>query len=85
MAGLAHGCALVTTQPHAPIAELVEGRDLLYVPSDDAQAAAAAVLRLAADPALAATLRVNARAAAAAFSWEGIAAAHEQHYDAACP
>ena len=83
MAGLAHGCAIVTTQPSAPIAELVEGRDLLYVPPDDAQAAAAAVLRLTADPHLAATLRVNARSAAALFSWDGIAAAHERHYAAA--
>ena len=82
MAGLAHGCAIVTTAPQAPIAELVDGRDLLYVPPDDANAAAAAVLRLGADPQAAATLGANARQAAAAFTWEGIAAAHELAYDA---
>lgn len=80
MAGLAHGCAIITTTPNAPIPELVEGRDLLYVPSGDIDAAAAAVLRLMRDPALMATLRQNARAASAAFTWEGIAEAHERLY-----
>lgn len=81
MAGLAHGCALVTTTPQAPLPELAAGRDLLYVPPDDAQAAAEAVLRLACDPALAARLRAGARAASAAFTWEQIAAEHARLYD----
>jgi hypothetical protein len=38
------------------------------------------VLRIAHDPALAGRLRANARTAAAAFSWEGIAEAHERLY-----
>jgi glycosyltransferase involved in cell wall biosynthesis len=80
MAGLAHGCAIVTTTPLAPLPELVEGRDLLYVPPDDAAAAADAVLRIAGDPGLAARLRHHARAASAAFSWDGIAEAHERLY-----
>jgi len=80
MAGLAHGCAIVTTTPVAPIAELVEGRDLLYVPPGDVEAAAAAVRHLLADPQRMITLRQNARAASAAFSWQGIAEAHEQFY-----
>ncbi len=81
MAALAHGCALVTTTPQAPLPELVAGRDLLTVPPGDAQAAADAVLRLADDPALAASLRAGALAASAAFRWENIAAAHERLYD----
>jgi glycosyltransferase involved in cell wall biosynthesis len=83
MAGLAHGCAIVTTTPQTPLPELVEGRDLLYVPPGDAAALAAAVLRLAGDPVWVAQVRAHARAAAAAFSWEGIAAAHERLYLAA--
>jgi glycosyltransferase involved in cell wall biosynthesis len=80
MAGLAHGCAIATTTPETPVPELVEGRDLLYFPPEDAAAAAAAVLRIAGDPALAARLRAGARAVAAAFTWEGIAEAHERLY-----
>jgi glycosyltransferase involved in cell wall biosynthesis len=80
MAGLAHGCAIVTTIPRAPIPELIEGRDLIYVPPGDVEAAAAAVLRLVRDPTLLVALRENAVAASAAFTWEGIAAAHERLY-----
>jgi glycosyltransferase involved in cell wall biosynthesis len=80
MAGLAHGCAIVTTTPAAPIPEVVEGRDLLYVPPRDVEAAATVVRKLAHDPGLLATLRRNALAASAQFSWEGIAAAHERAY-----
>jgi glycosyltransferase involved in cell wall biosynthesis len=80
MAGLAHGCAIITTTPTAPIPELVEGRDLLYVPSGDVEAAAAAVLRLVYDPALMVALRQNAFKASAAFTWKGIAEAHERLY-----
>jgi glycosyltransferase involved in cell wall biosynthesis len=80
MAGLAHGCAIVTTTPQAPLPELVDGRELLYAPPGDPDAAAAAVLRIAHDPALADRLRANARAAAVAFSWERIAEAHERLY-----
>jgi glycosyltransferase involved in cell wall biosynthesis len=80
MAGLAHGCAIVTTTPSAPIPELVKGRDLLYVPPGDAEASAAAILELVRQPALMIELRENARAASAAFTWEGIAEAHERLY-----
>jgi glycosyltransferase involved in cell wall biosynthesis len=80
MAGLAHGCAIVTTTPQAPLPELVDGRDLLYAPPGDPDAAAAAVLRIAQDPALADRLRANARAVANLFSWERIAEAHERLY-----
>jgi hypothetical protein len=40
------------------------------------------VLRLAADVGQAAALRTNSRQAAAAFTWDAIAAAHEREYDA---
>ncbi len=80
MAGLAHGCAIVTTTPSVPIPELVDGRDLLYVPPGDAVASAVALLELVRQPALMIKLRENARAASAAFTWEGIAEAHERLY-----
>jgi glycosyltransferase involved in cell wall biosynthesis len=83
MAGLAHGCAIVTTTPAVPIPELVEGRDLLYVPPGDVTAAAAAVRQVVTDADLRAALSRNALAASGKFSWEGIAAAHEQSYWAA--
>jgi glycosyltransferase involved in cell wall biosynthesis len=80
MAGLAHGCAIVTTTPSAPIAELAAGRDLLYVPPGDVDAMVAVVRDLVRDPQRLATLRQNARAASTAFSWQGIAEAHERAY-----
>ena len=80
MASLAPGCAVVTTTPHDPIPELADGRELLYVPPENVDAAEAAVLRLVQNPALAASLRTHARAASAAFTWEGIAEAHERLY-----
>jgi glycosyltransferase involved in cell wall biosynthesis len=80
MAGLAQGCALVTTTPTVPIPELVDGRELLYVPPGDVEATVGAVLRLVRTPGLIATLGQNARQAAAAFTWEGIAEAHGRLY-----
>jgi glycosyltransferase involved in cell wall biosynthesis len=80
MAGLAHGCAIVTTTPHDPLLELVDGRDLLYVPPGDVAATTQAVLRLADDPALAAAVRAGAVAASQQFTWQQIAQEHLQCY-----
>jgi glycosyltransferase involved in cell wall biosynthesis len=82
MAGLAHGCAIVTTTPQAPLPELVDGRDLLYVPPEASQAAAQAVIRLADDARLAATLRANALERNQLFTWPRIAAQHCELYRA---
>jgi glycosyltransferase involved in cell wall biosynthesis len=80
MAGLTNGCAIVTTTPTIALPELVDGRDLIYVPASDAVATAAAVSRLAENPVLAASLRRSARACSAQFSWSGIAARHLELY-----
>ena len=80
MAGLANGCALVTTHPQSPVTELVDERDALLVPAGDAVAAAAAVERIAAAPALAAELRRHARLLAASFGWNAIARRHLELY-----
>jgi glycosyltransferase involved in cell wall biosynthesis len=82
MAGLANGCAIVTTTPQSPLPELQAGRDLLYVAPEDDQALAAAALLLAADKALADVLRANARAASRQFAWETIARRHLDLYQA---
>lgn len=83
MAGLAHGCAIVTTTPHDPLPELVAGRDLLYVPPNDDWAAAQAVMRIADDKMLTASLRQQARERSAQFRWEAIARQHLQCYERA--
>ena len=80
MAGLAHGCAIVTTLPQGPLPELVDGRDLLYVPPDDAPAAAAALVRLATDEALCQRLRDGARRQSRHFTWAAIAQTHLRYY-----
>jgi glycosyltransferase involved in cell wall biosynthesis len=76
MAGLANGCAIVTTTPQGPLPELQDGRDLLYVGAEDEKALAAAVLRIARDPQLMARLRTNARQRSQLFAWDAIARTH---------
>jgi glycosyltransferase involved in cell wall biosynthesis len=80
MAALANGCAIVTTTPQAPIVELKEGRDLLYTAVGDSQAMAAAVLRVADDRALRASLQNNARKVSRRFDWDEIARRHLDVY-----
>ena len=81
MAGLAHGCAIVTTEPQAPMPELVDGRDLLLAPAADPYAAAAAILRIAGDKQLAKTLRTGAAASSRQFTWQEIARRHAGLYE----
>lgn len=81
MAGLANGCAIVTTTPQTPLPELVDGQDLLFASAGNVAALAAAVQRIANDPALAATLRNNARARSHLFTWPEIARAHLTLYE----
>lgn len=80
MAGLANGCAVVTTAPQAPLPELVDGRDLLYVPAGDAEHAALAVLALVDAPARLQLMREAAYERSRLFSWETIARRHIDLY-----
>ncbi len=80
MAGLANGCAIVTTTPQGPLPELVDGRDLLYVAREDEKALANAALRVANNPALAKRLRTNARRRSSLFAWDAIAREHVACY-----
>ncbi len=82
MAGLANGCAIITTQPQHRLPELENGRDLLYVAAGDAPALATAAAALAADPARTAALGAAARARSRDFTWAAIAQAHIALYNA---
>ena len=59
---------------------LVDGENVLLVPPGDARALALAIERLAGDPGLRERVGAGARALAAQFGWEEIAARHEQLY-----
>lgn len=80
MAGLAHGCATVTTTPQSPLPELMDGRDLIYVPPEDAKAAAHTIGRLLDDPTARQRLGQNARRQCEQFTWSAIAQQHADHY-----
>lgn len=80
MAGLAHGCAIVTTTPQSPLPELVAGRDLLYVPPEDVTAATHAIGQLLRDPAYRQRLGQHARRQSMHFTWAAIAAQHFEYY-----
>ena len=82
MAGLAHGCAIVTTTPQSPLPELVDGRDLFYVPPEAPELAANAVLRLANEPDLRQALQASARRQSQLFTWSTIANQHLRAYAA---
>lgn len=81
MAGLANGCVIITTSPRGPLPELQDGRDLLLVAPEDAQAASLAIQRVAADAALAARLSTHARVAGRQFEWTEIARQHLLLYE----
>ncbi|MFP4324268.1 MAG: glycosyltransferase family 4 protein, partial [Anaerolineales bacterium] len=75
-AGLAYGCAIVTTAPTHPddLPEIIPNEHLLTVPPEDPAALAEALHSLYADPAARARLRTGAQIAAQRFAWPGIAA-----------
>jgi glycosyltransferase involved in cell wall biosynthesis len=70
---LAHGRAVVTTRPAAPLSEVRDGENMLLVEPRDIEGLAGAVMRLVTAPALRARLEVGAEALAAEFAWERIA------------
>lgn len=80
MAGLANGCAIVTTQPKQPIPELVDGEHLMYVPPRSPDSAARIIAYLADSGSVTAQLRRNAREISLRFSWGSIATQHRDAY-----
>ncbi len=73
LAALAHGCAVITTQPAEPLPDLRDGDNVSLIPPGSAAAIVLAVTQLLDAPELRARLGQAAREAAAAFSWEQIA------------
>jgi glycosyltransferase involved in cell wall biosynthesis len=80
MAALAHGLAIVTTQPRVAITTLVDGEHILLVPPDDAVATADAVENLISTPELRTRLAHGALDLAQNFTWDSIAAKTAQLY-----
>jgi len=83
MAGLAHGCAIITTTPQCPLPELTDGQELLFVSPENPIAAADAVVRLTENPTLRKLLGQRARRKSTQFTWDAIAQTHLAHYGAA--
>ena len=81
MAALAHGLAIVSTQPTVPNAQVVDGRNILLVPRDHPSATADAVERLISMPHLRAQLGHGARDLAENFTWDRIAVQTIQLYE----
>ncbi len=74
MAAIAHGRALVTTEPRYPIEGLTPDESVLYVPPNDPPALAQAIKRLILDPEFRSRLAQAARQAAKLYAWDRIAA-----------
>lgn len=83
LAGLAHGCAIITTTPQGPLPELTNGHELLFVSPENPIATADAVVRLAENPTLRRLLGQRARQKSTQFTWDAIAETHLAHYEAA--
>ena len=83
MATLAHGRAIVTTQPPVPLDELRDGENVLLVPPNDADAMAEGICRVMADSALHARLERGAAELAQQFTWDRIAARTAEVYERA--
>ena len=81
MAGLANGCAIVTTTPQQPIPELKDGQQIIYIPPRDPDSAALMIKHLADNVAIAERLRQKARTASQQFCWDSIAAKHVDIYE----
>lgn len=73
MAALAHGCAIVSTQPRVALPEVINAQNMLLVPPDAPMALADAIRRVLGDPALCRTLQDGSLALSQHFQWGNIA------------
>jgi glycosyltransferase involved in cell wall biosynthesis len=73
MAALAHGCAIITTEPQTTLPQLRDSENVRLVPPDSAQALVLAITGLLDAPAMQARLGQGARKLSAGFSWHSIA------------
>ena len=81
-AALAHGMAILTTQPRVHLPELNHGENVFVVAPNDAGALASAIGHLAGDLELRQKLGAGAKALAELFRWDRIAADTLQLYRA---
>ena len=70
---LAHGRAVVTTRPVAPLPQVRDGENMLLASPGSSESLADAIARALADPLLRARLEKGAAELAAEFTWERIA------------
>ncbi len=80
MAALAHGCAIITTEPSYPLSELQNGVNVRLVPPDSASAIVLAVSELLDAPELRARLGQGARKLSKQFAWDTIAARTDEFF-----
>jgi glycosyltransferase involved in cell wall biosynthesis len=73
MAGLAHGCPIITSTPALPLPELHHGDQVYFVPPEQPEALGEAIRTLAESPQLRARLSRFARQLAEQFTWACIA------------
>jgi glycosyltransferase involved in cell wall biosynthesis len=73
LAALAHGCAVISTEPARKLPELKDGDNIRLVPPGSAPALVLAVTELLHAPELRARLGQGARKLASAFGWDAIA------------
>jgi len=81
LAAIAHGKAIVTTEPRYPIEGLIHEDSVLYVPLSDPQALAVALQHVLKDDALRARLQHKVSEAAKLYTWDRIAAQTAAVYD----
>jgi glycosyltransferase involved in cell wall biosynthesis len=73
LAAIAHGRAIVTTEPHYPIGGLTDGESVLYVRPADPSGLADAAQRVLIDADLRARLQTKVSEAAKLYTWDRIA------------
>jgi glycosyltransferase involved in cell wall biosynthesis len=73
LAALAHGRAIVTTEPRYPIEGLKDEESILYVPPNDPRSLAVAIGRVLQDAALRACLQAGVSEAAKLYTWDRVA------------
>lgn len=81
-AALAHGMAIVTTQPRVALPELTDGVNVHLVEPGQPRELAKAILHLAANPGLRDTLGRGAQTLSIRFRWDSIAAQTLELYQA---
>jgi glycosyltransferase involved in cell wall biosynthesis len=81
LAAIAHGKAIVTTEPRSPIEGLNHEESVLYVRPNDPQALAEVVRRVLQDHLLRVRLQTNASEATQLYTWDRIAAQTAEVFD----